>query len=540
MYAEFDTLQAIYMNDGKGKMKLPIGVQDFEKLREDGFMYADKTAYIYKLVHNGKQYFLSRPRRFGKSLFLSTLRAYWEGKQELFKGLEIAKLEADDPGAWQKYPVFYFDLNKDNFTRDSALEDVLDKHLKEWEQIYGDEHKDGPLSARFQYLLVKATEQTGRRAVVLVDEYDKPLLEVMGDNDLEEHNKAVFKGFFSALKSYDGYLKFVFLTGVTKFSKVSIFSDLNQLYDISMTKDYDGICGITEAEMKRDMMPCIEEMARSNDMTVDECLAELKKMYDGYHFHQDSAGIYNPFSLLNAFSNKEFGYYWFSTGTPTFLIERLKESDFDAKRFTGNDVYADGNILSDYRADNTDPIPLFYQTGYLTIKDYDRRRRRYTLGYPNDEVMYGFIESLAPTYLHDKSGYSSTDIYTIDEYIEKGDTDRVRDIFTALFARLPYTTDERPVEQNFQNVIYIVFMLLGRFVQTEIHSAKGRADVIVETEEYIYIFEFKRDSSADEALQQIEDKSYAAPYAADKRQLIKIGVNFDSKERTVDGWEVRD
>ena len=519
-------------------MKLPIGVQNFEKLREDGFLYVDKTSYIYELVHSGAPIFLSRPRRFGKSLFLSTLRAYWEGKKELFDGLEIAKLEASDPDAWQEYPVFYFDFNKDDFTRTSALEDVLDKHLKEWERIYGDEHKDEPLAARFQSLLVKANEQTGKRAVVLVDEYDKPLLEVMEDNALEEHNKAVFKGFFSTLKSYDGYLKFVFLTGVTKFSKVSIFSDLNQLYDISMTKEYAGICGMTEAEMKRDMMPCIEEMAQSNDMTVDECLAELKRMYDGYHFHQDSEGIYNPFSLLNAFSDKEFGYYWFSTGTPTFLIEKLRESDFDAKRFTGDDVYADGNILSDYRADNTDPIPLFYQTGYLTIKDYDKRRRRYTLGYPNSEVMYGFIESLAPTYLHDSSGYSRTDIYTIDEYIETGNTDGVRDMFTALFAKLPYTTDERPVEQNFQNVIYIVFMLLGRFVQTEIHSAKGRADVIVETEKYVYIFEFKRDSSAEEALQQIKDKRYTAPYAADKRRLIKIGVNFDSKDRAVDGWEV--
>ena len=518
--------------------KLPIGIQDFESLRRDGYLYVDKTRYIYELAHNGKPYFLSRPRRFGKSLLLSTMRAYFEGKRELFEGLEIEELESGAPDAWQQYPVFYFDLNKKNFRRESALEEVLDEHLREWEKLYGDEYAGNSLEERFRRLLAMAVKQTGRNAVVLVDEYDKPLLETITDDDLEEHNKAVFKGFFSTLKSYDHYLKFVFLTGVTKFSKVSIFSDLNQLQDISLNKNYAGICGITDKEMRFCFMPEIESMAQSNSMSVEECLDGLRRQYDGYHFHPDSEGMYNPFSLVNALTNKEFGAYWFSTGTPTFLLKKLEQIDFDAKQFTGGKVYADGSALSDYRADNPDPIPLFYQTGYLTIIDYDKRRMRYSLGYPNDEVKYGFLKSLAPSYLHNKNGDGSTDIYTVDDYIEAGDLDGVRDVFTALFARLPYTTDDKPIEQNFQNVIYIVFMLLGRFVQTEVHSAKGRADCIVETDDYVYIFEFKRDGTVEEALRQIEEKGYAKPYAADKRKLYRIGVNFDSKERTIDGWEV--
>ena len=519
--------------------KLPIGIQDFESLRKDGYLYVDKTRYIYELVHNGKPYFLSRPRRFGKSLLLSTMRAYFEGKRELFEGLEIEALESDNPDAWQPYPVFYFDFNKKNFQRETALEEVLDDHLRGWESIYGDEYSDRPLEARFQHLIVKSVEQTGCNAVVLVDEYDKPLLETITDGSLEEHNKAVFKGFFSTLKSYDHYLKFVFLTGVTKFSKVSIFSDLNQLKDISLNKDCAGICGITEKEMKSCFMPEIERMAQSNGMTVEGCLDGLRRQYDGYHFHPDSEGMYNPFSLVNALANKEFGAYWFSTGTPTFLLKKLKQINFDAKQFTGGELYADGSVLTDYRADNPDPIPLFYQTGYLTIKSYDKEFMSYGLGYPNDEVKYGFLKSLAPSYLHSEDEPGALDIRSFVRDIRSGNTDGIKDRFMALFARLPYTTDEKPVEQNFQNVIYIVFMLLGRYVSTEIHSAKGRADCIVETDDYVYIFEFKRDGTAEEALSQIEDKGYTKPYAADKRKLYRIGVNFDSNERTIDGWEVR-
>jgi len=517
--------------------KLPIGIQDFEKIRNEGFLYIDKTEYVYSLAQSGVPYFLGRPRRFGKSLLLSTLKAYFEGKKELFEGLKIRELEDGNEDAWQEYPVFYIDFNKKNFKANSALESVLDEHVRSWEALYGDQKSDRSLEERFRYVLEKAVEATGKRAVVLVDEYDKPLLEG-ADEGMAEHNKVVFKGFFSTLKSYDGYLRFVFITGVTKFSKVSIFSDLNQLNDISLDHRYSGICGITESELKSGFDPEIEAMAANNQITKDECLAELKKMYDGYHFHQNGEGVYNPFSLLSAFDKREFGMYWFSTGTPTFLIDKLKESGFDAKQITEGELYANANVLTDYRYDNPNPVPLFYQTGYLTIKGYDRKYMSYQLDYPNDEVRYGFLNSLAPTYLQEEDSPNPLDIRSFGMDIEKGKTDSLRDRFTALFARLPYPDDEKIVEQNFQNVVYIVFMLLGQYTQTEVHSAKGRADCIVETDDYVYLFEFKRDSTADEAIKQIEEMGYAKPYAADDRKLIKIGVNFDSKERNIDGWKV--
>ena len=515
--------------------KLPIGMQDFEKLRKGNYLYVDKTDYVYKLAQSGLPYFLSRPRRFGKSLFLSTLRAYFEGKKELFKGLKIEELEANNPEPWQEYPVFYFDFNKKNFREKTAFEEVLQSHLTDWENIYGDEDQDKPIEERFQRLIVKAVEQTGRNAVVLVDEYDKALLEA-SDTEHTEHNKAVFKGFFSTLKSYDRYLKFVFITGVTKFSKVSIFSDLNQLKDISLLPAYSEICGITEKEIEECFVPEIQDFAETEGISVQECIEKLKEMYDGYHFSRDSVGVYNPFSLLNSLQDKTFNAYWFSTGTPTFLIEKLKESEFDPKVITDGELYADESTLTDYRYDNPNPIPLFYQTGYLTIKDYDKEFRSYKLDYPNEEVKYGFLKSLAPYFLKEDAGDNPLDIRSFVKDIRSGNTDNLRERFTALFARLPYPNDEKAVEQNFQNVIYIVFMLLGQYVVTELHSSKGRADCITETENYVYVFEFKRDKTADEALKQIEERGYAKPYAADKRQLIKIGVNFNSAEGTIDDW----
>ncbi|MBR1651737.1 MAG: ATP-binding protein [Lachnospiraceae bacterium] len=517
--------------------KLPIGIQDFEDIRKGNYLYVDKTQYVYNLVHFGKPYFLSRPRRFGKSLFLSTLRAYFEGKKELFRGLKIEELEKENPDAWQEYPVFYFDFNKKNFRTETAIEEVLISHLMEWEAVYGDEYSKRPIEERFQRLIVKAVETTGRNAVVLVDEYDKPLLEV-GNEERLEHNKAVFKGFFSTLKSYDRYLKFVFLTGVTKFYKVSIFSDLNQLRDISLLPEYSGICGITEEELIHTLEPEIDAFAVSEGISKEECLGSLKRMYDGYHFSYDSVGVYNPFSLLNALQDKHFNMYWFSTGTPTFLIEKLKSSGFDAKQITSGELYASENILTDYRYDNPNPIPLFYQTGYLTITGYDKKYRSYQLNYPNDEVKYGFLESLAPLFLNEEKEPDPLDIRSFGRDIDTGNTDGLRDRFTALFSRLPYPNDEKTVENNFQNVIYIVFMLLGQYTRAEVHSSKGRADCVVETDDYVYIFEFKRDKTAADALKQIEDMGYAKPYAADKRKLIKIGVSFDSKERSVSGWLV--
>ena len=525
---------------GLEERKLPVGIQSFDQIIRENYLLVDKTEYIYKLVHTGKPYFLSRPRRFGKSLLLSTMKAYWEGKKELFKGLKIEELEKNNPDAWQTYPVFYMDFNKANFADQGALEAIIEVQLQEWEAVYGETAKEAPLGARFGQILKAASEKTGKGCVVLVDEYDKPFLETMENKELVEHNKAVFKGFFSALKSEDAYIRFIFITGVTKFSKVSIFSDLNQLRDISMSMDYAEICGITEQEMKNTFMQDIEMLADEQGLDIEECLGKLMEEYDGYHFHQKGKGVYNPYSLLNALVDREFDAYWFETGTPAFLVNRLKAIGFDARKFTNGSLYATKKMLKDYRDDNPDLIPLLYQTGYLTLKGYDAQKAAYTLGFPNKEVEYSFLESLLPVYAGNVGSGSGKDILTLTEYVEEGKIENIRKVFEALFAGIPYPVNEDPFEHDFQSVIYIALTLLGQDVHCEQHTNTGRIDCTVETDRFIYIFEFKRDDSADHALKQINDMHYADLYAADKRKLYKIGVNFDSKTRQISEWKAEE
>ena len=358
--------------------RLPIGVQNFKKLRENNFIYVDKTHYIKELTKNGGQYFLSRPRRFGKSLFLSTLKAYWEGKRELFEELYIIELEKDNKDAFMPHPVFCFDFNGQNYQIDTALDDILNEHLKKWEQIYGGDDKL-PLFERFRNLLRTAKEKTGKGSVVLIDEYDKSLLETMENASLLEHNKAVFKGFFGVLKSYDEYLKFVFITGVTKFNKVSIFSDLNQLMDISLDENFQGICGITQKELEKNFEPELENLVKKLEISKEQCFLKLKKMYDGYHFCPEGEGVYNPFSILNAFAERRLRSYWFATGTSTFLTHKIRNLHFDVKKFENRTIYADESDITDYRINNPNIIPLLYQTGYLTVINHDNRRQRYIL-----------------------------------------------------------------------------------------------------------------------------------------------------------------
>ena len=389
--------------------KLPIGIQGFEKLREEQYLYVDKTALIYRLVHDSVPFFLSRPRRFGKSLLLSTMKAYWEGKRDLFADLAIEKMEEGNPNAWQSYPVFYFDFNGVNYQESGSLERKLDFQLQQWEETYLSLNCGNTLGERFQKLLKKAKEKTGLRCVVLVDEYDKPLLDVIENKELQEHNKEVFKGFFSTLKSFDEYIQFVFITGVTKFQKVSIFSDLNHLKDISLSEEFADLCGITEAEIFSCFSPEVSNMAEKREMSVEECMTQLKKQYDGYHFHPDAPGVYNPFSLLNAFYDKEFGSYWYETGTPTFLVKKLKESRFDLRKLTDGTLYASEGMLKDYSDDSLSPIPLLYQAGYLTIMGYESRKKRYALRFPNEEVEYGFLESLMPVYAPNSNYTIETD-----------------------------------------------------------------------------------------------------------------------------------
>ena len=518
--------------------KLPIGIQGFEKLRTDEFLYVDKTDYIYKLVHNNIPYFLSRPRRFGKSLLLSTMKAYWEGKRDLFEGLSVEKLEENNDGAWQPYPVFYFDFNGDNY-QDTPIETVLDGMIRDWEEIYGDTYNDRTLGDRFQKLLESASKKNNKRCVVLIDEYDKPLMDTIDNPDIQNHIKEVFKGFFSRLKKADEYIQFIFITGVSKFHKVSIFSDLNQLRDISMSEGFSGICGITENELKDYFSEEVGLLAKKKKITTDECLEQLKRQYDGYLFNPDGVSVYNPYSLLGAFFDKDFGSYWYETGTPTFIVKKLKNSEFDLRKLTDQTLYASEAMLKDYSGENLDPVPLLYQTGYLTINSFDSVGREYTLSFPNEEVKYGFVESLIPEYVADSGAGSGNDIFTLRRYIEKGMLDEIRDVLKSLFANITYTLESDPFEHYFQAVIYLVFTLLGKFAECEMHTYSGRIDCRVLMKDYIYLFEFKRDDTAKNALSQIDSKEYALPFVADSRKLFKIGVAFDSSTRMLSEWEYK-
>ena len=522
--------------------KLPIGIQSFEKLRTEDFLYVDKTKFVYELAKKGLPYFLSRPRRFGKSLLVSTLEAYFLGKKELFKGLYIYDEEEKSENPWQMYPVLKFALASGEFTNENGLRRKLNETLKDFEEKYGLVNDAEDLPNRFKNALKNAFAKTGKKVVVLVDEYDTPLLRNLGENEVQEkENRTLYKAFFATLKDYDDYLRFVFFTGVTKFSKVSIFSDLNQLQDITLSPNFDSICGITQEELEEKFEPEIEQMAQKLGITKDECLIGLKKRYDGYHFSANGTDIYNPFSLMNAFANNKFGNYWFETGTPTFLVKKLEEIKFDVHKFDENIKVSESEI-TDYRPENKNPVPLLYQSGYLTIKSYNQRQESYKLGFPNGEVKYGFLNALAPAYLKIDDDTSNFNVDILDDAVEEGDTDGMKDYFTALFAVLPYPASgdtEIIIEQNFQNVIYLSLLILGKYARTEVHSARGRADCVIETDDFVYVLEFKRDASAKEALEQIEKQGYALPYKSDRRKLFKIGVNFDTKIRNISEWEVR-
>ena len=561
--------------------RLPLGVQDFKKLRENNFLYVDKTGLVYDLIHSTSSVFLSRPRRFGKSLLLSTIKYYFLGCKDLFRGLEIEKLESENSEPWIEHPVLYFSLASGEFTEKEGLSEKLRTTLNDFEEKYGLPHEEPTLAIRFAKALENAVKKTGRKVVVLIraegliprpsgakqgvlnptaipyentiprcsaaglviDEYDNPLLKNMSVNpEQEEANRTLYKAFFATLKDCDEYLKFYMFTGVTKFSKVSIFSDLNQLTDISLNVKYNALCGISQIELEKNFAPYIKNLADANGLSETGCLDELKRMYDGYHFSSSGDGMYNPFSLLHCFDERDFGNYWFESGTPTFLINKLKASNYDVRRFT-EEVKVAESVLKDYRPENMDPAPLFYQSGYLTIKDWNHRQRSFKLGFPNAEVKYGFLNSLAPSYLHVEDKPAPFNIDILDDAVEEGNTDGMRDWFTALFALLPYPSGsdaESVTEQNFQNVIFMSLTMMGKYARTEVHSAKGRADCILETSDYVYIFEFKRDISASDALKQIEEQNYAKPYLADKRKLFKIGVNFSTAERNIVEWEVEE
>lgn len=509
----------------------PIGVQDFESLREDGYFYIDKTALVYQLAKTGRYYFLSRPRRFGKSLLISTMEAYFRGKKDLFKGLAIEKLEKD----WEEHPVLHLDLNTGLYDSAERLLYVLEDVLHRWENLYGTSVSEKTPELRFMGVIRRAYEQTGHRVVILVDEYDKPLLQAIGNPELQEKYRSLLKAFYGALKTMDGSIKFALLTGVTKFGKVSVFSDLNNLDDISMDDRYVELCGITEREIHAYMEEDVRNLALARGLTYEETSGILKERYDGYHFTEDSVGLYNPFSLLNTFAKKKFGDYWFETGTPSYLVELLKRTHYDLYAMTHTETDAD--VLNSIDAASYNPIPVIYQSGYLTIKGYDPEFRLYKLGFPNKEVEEGFVRYLLPYYTSLNAGDSIFEIQRFVKSVRQGDPDAFLERLRGFFADTPYEL-VRDLELHYQNVLFIVFKLVGFYVRAEYHTSNGRVDLVLQTERYIYVMEFKLDGSAEEALRQIEEKGYARPFVSDNRKLFKIGVNFSSSTRTIDRWVV--
>ena len=509
----------------------PIGIQNFESLRIDGYLYVDKTALIYQLVKTGRYYFLSRPRRFGKSLLISTLEAYFQGKKELFKGLAMEQLEQD----WLEYPILHLDLNISQYRSVQDLADILNRNLIAWETLYGSDSSERSLALRFAGIINRACLKTGRRVVILVDEYDKPLLQAIGNEELQEEFRSILKPFYGVLKTMDGSIQFALLTGVTKFGKVSVFSDLNNLMDISMDDRYVEICGITEMEIHAYMEQGVLDLACKQQMDYEEVCQELKRRYDGYHFTPKSQGMYNPFSLLNTFAKSDFGDYWFETGTPTYLVELLKHTDYDLYNMAHTETSAD--VLNSIDAASRNPIPVIYQSGYLTIKDYNPRFRIYTLGFPNQEVEEGFMNYLLPYYTSVNVVDTSFQLFKFIKEVESGDVDAFLSRLQSFFADTPYELI-RNLEIHYQNVLFIVFKLAGFYVNVEYHTSRGRIDLVMQTDRYIYIMEFKLDGTAEEALKQIEEKQYALPFATDQRKLFKIGVNFDNSTRNIAGWQV--
>lgn len=510
-------------------MLYPIGIQNFEKIRQGGFVYVDKTAQIYNLAATGNYYFLSRPRRFGKSLLVSTMEAYFQGRKELFKGLAIEKMEKD----WTASPVLHLDLTGSRYTSVADLAGKLDQHLLAWENQYGVTDVFEEPATRFSAVIEAAFKKTGQKVVILIDEYDKPVVDNIDNPDLMDSFRRELQGFYSVIKGRDGFIRFAFLTGVTKLGKMSVFSSLNNLRDISMDLLYSNICGISEDELKVYFDDSVAKLAENNELTKDECYAKLKSMYDGYHFHYKASGVYNPFSILNTFNVNEFRMYWFETGTPAFLVRYLQKGQYNLDNISKDDVPADALTGTNYV--NPEPITLMYQTGYLTIKGHDTRFNTYHLDYPNDEVKSGFLNSLSQLYAPALIQGDFSVVQFIRD-IERGDVESFMARFTSFLSGNDYEI-HGDLELYFQNTMSVMLKMMGLYVKTEYHTSRGRIDIIFDTDKYVYIIELKRDQSPEIALKQIEEKGYDKPFLASCKQIIKLGINFSSETHTVDGWK---
>ena len=529
-------------------MKYPIGIQSFDQIIEDGYVYVDKTDLVYKLVKEGKIYFLSRPRRFGKSLLISTLKSYFQGKKDLFKGLAIDKLETE----WAEYPVFHIDFNGGFFDKDGELQKRIMGYVETWESQWGKDPFNEEIGMRFAYVLKQAHAKTGKRAVVLIDEYDKPLLDVIDtgnkgvlngeETKLEDIHRGMLKALYGVFKLADSDLQFVLLTGVTKFSQVSVFSGFNQPDDISMSAKYEALCGITKDELLSVFDEPIHELAAKLRRSYEDTVELLKKKYDGYHFGDEMIDIFNPFSILNCFNKLQLRNFWFASGTPSYLVRLLAHCNENINELVGK--YYDASQFIDYKADVEQPLPMIYQSGYLTIKDYNERLYTYKLDFPNEEVRNGFIDAVASGYF---KGSQSPTAWIIDvtTSLEKGDTAKFEKLMTSLLSSISYRfqrkQDQMECERYFQYTFYLIVKMLGFYnAVAEKETSEGRIDCVVECPDYVYIIAFKLNGSAEAALNQIDEKGYAKPYAADSRKVIVLGINFSSEKGTIDGFRTKE
>ncbi len=517
-----------------GMKEFPIGVQTFADIVSGNYVYVDKTGMVHQIADKFRYVFLSRPRRFGKSLLSSTFHSYFAGEKELFDGLKAAELETE----WVKHPVFHFDMSTAKHMDEEQLLRFLDYKLSYYETVYGRDVQIEAVdvNARLEFLVKAAVGQTGEKAVIIIDEYDAPLLDVMNDSERLPKMRQIMRNFYSPIKSLDPYLRFVFITGINKFAQLSIFSELNNLKNISMLPECSAVCGISQSELERDFAEPIKALAEAEGVSEERALELLKENYDGYHFCAGSEDIYNPFSLLNAFSDRRFGNYWFETATPTYLIERLEckpvnERELDRMEYVSVNEFNVSPELTD------NPLPLLYQTGYLTIKSYDRETDSYTLGYPNKEVRAGFMDSLLAGYNGNNPSGSSF-VIRFNAALKNGDIDAALSRMQSFLAAMPNDLENK-TEKHYQTIIYLIFSLLGYYIRTEEKSAVGRADAVCWTADSVYVFEFKVDSTAETALKQIDDKGYMIPYRFEEgKRLVKVGVNISTASRTLDGWAV--
>lgn len=546
------------------RIRYPIGIQTFRNIIEGGYLYIDKTGFVHDLAENYKYVFLSRPRRFGKSLLSSTIHSYFAGEAELFNGLKAGELKKE----WAKHPVFHFDMSTAKHCDEEQLTSELNLKLVRYEDVYGKGENEKKINQRFEGLIRRAVEQTGEKAVIIIDEYDAPLLDVMNDQERLIPMRQIMRNFYSPIKSLDPYLRFVFITGINKFAQLSIFSELNNLQNISMMPKYSAICGISQSEIETQMQEPVKRMAESLGISYEETLEELKHNYDGYHFSGRSEDIYNPFSLIKSLDAQDFGSYWFDTGTPTYLLERLKNSEIDETTLDSMPMIPESDFdVSPEISDNV--LPMLYQTGYLTIKDYDRALHLYTLGYPNKEVKIGFTQGLLAQYKN-KSTTGSGFVAKFFVAMYKHDIDAALTLMQSYLAGIPYDLENKS-EKHFQTIIYLIFSLLGYYTQAEVKSAVGRAEAVCRTKDRVYVFEFKVDGSAEEALRQIDEKGYLIPYrfegterceatsvaepveatcrdasagsasgigSASGKRLVKVGVNISTQTRTIESWKV--